>query len=94
MSAHDMGSWTIALTYLATSAYLIYELRPNKALSILACFTTAMLACFVGLLFTGLTTHALAQLQVPLSNEILLGVLVAFGTGLAMLVRHLWNRSR
>ena len=94
MSAHDTGSWIIAITFIVTCAYLIYEGKQYQPLSLLGSMATALMMCFGGLLFTGIASYTASVAGSTLSNDILLGLLVSVGVFLGMLVRHRWNRSK
>lgn len=94
MSAHDMGSWIISLTFLATSGYLIYEDRSFKGLALAGCVATAMVLCFAGLLFTGVVTYSLAWLGDPIEHEVVLGLLVSLGVLVSLGIRRLWKNAR
>ncbi|MCW8886521.1 MAG: hypothetical protein OQK12_14935 [Motiliproteus sp.] len=92
MSAHEMGSWLITITFFATSAYLLVEGKSFKPLNIVNAFMTALLLCFGGLLFNGVVQYLFTQAGMEITNEILLGALVPLGVLVCLAIRHVWNK--
>lgn len=91
-TAHELGSWLILSTYLATSGYLLYEARRFSPLIVIACLAVAMILCFVGFLFTGAVTYILQMVGLQPDNELILAVLVVVGVLIGLLIRHLWKK--
>jgi len=92
VDSETLGSWIIILTFALAFIYLIKERPDFSPLGLAAKFSTAILLCFAGLLFTGVVSYLAQLLQIPLSGKLVLGLLVPVGTLLSALIRHQWRR--
>ncbi|MEH6625807.1 MAG: hypothetical protein V7739_05145 [Motiliproteus sp.] len=92
MSAHDMGSWIIILTFFITSAYLMFEGKSFKPINLASSLGTALIMCFGGLLFTGVVKYVVTEIGSELNNEVILGALVPIGVLICLAIRHFWYR--